>query len=119
MWHQCRRRACYRELQRSPVSGELAGHDAVVAVAVLFAFALLQWRGLISVFRLRSNKPEMARPYRAWGYPWTPGPALASSLVFLTGAAYTDRVNTPWALATLAASYPIFRVMKLFPRTIA
>jgi len=36
----------------------------------------------------------MARPYRAWGYPWTPGLALASSIVFLAGAAYTDRQHT-------------------------
>jgi hypothetical protein len=35
--------------------------------------------------------------------------------LLLAGAA-SDRVNTPWALAMLIASYPIFRVMKLFSR---
>jgi len=70
----------------------------------------------ISMFRLRMKEPEMARPYRAWDYPWTPGLALASSIVFLAGAVYTNRVNTSWALVILAASYPIFRVMKLFSR---
>jgi hypothetical protein len=37
---------------------------------------------------------------------------LAASVLFLAGAIYTDRVNTPWALGILVASYPIFRVVK-------
>ena len=81
-----------------------------------FFFVANYTLSFISMFRLRMKEPEMARPYRAWGYPWTPGLALASSILFLAGAAYTDRVNTPWALAMLVASYPIFRVMKLFSR---
>jgi basic amino acid/polyamine antiporter, APA family len=81
-----------------------------------FFFVANYTLSFISMFRLRMKEPEMARPYRAWGYPWTPGLALASSILFLAGAVYTDRVNTPWALAMLVASYPIFRVMKLFSR---
>ena len=81
-----------------------------------FFFVANYTLSFISTFRLRMKEPEMARPYRAWGYPWTPGLALASSILFLAGAVYTDRVNTPWALAMLVASYPIFCVMKLFSR---
>jgi amino acid transporter len=84
-----------------------------------FFFVANYTLSFISIFGLRMKEPEMARPYRAWGYPWTPGLALASSILFLAGAAYTDRVNTPWALAMLVASYPIFRVMKLFSRRAA
>ncbi len=29
-----------------------------------------------SLFLLRKREPQMARPYRAWGYPWTTGIAL-------------------------------------------
>ena len=54
----------------------------------------------------------MARPYRAWGYPWTTGIALAASVLFLIGSIVTDQDNAPWALGMLVLSYPVYRVMK-------
>jgi APA family basic amino acid/polyamine antiporter len=81
-----------------------------------FFFVANYTLSFISMFRMRMKEPEMPRPYRAWGYPWTPGLALISSFLFLAGAVYTDRVNTPWALGLLIASYPIFRAMKLLSR---
>ena len=77
-----------------------------------FFFVANYTLSFISTFRLRSKEPELLRPYRAWGFPWTTGFALAASLLFLGGAIYTDRVNTPWALGILVASYPSFRVVK-------
>ncbi len=54
----------------------------------------------------------MGRPYRVWGYPWTTGIALAGSVLFLSGALYADRKNSPWALGILVLSYPVFLVLK-------
>jgi len=54
----------------------------------------------------------MARPYRAWGYPWTTAIALAASVVFLVASIATDRENAPLALAMLVFSYPVYRVLK-------
>jgi len=65
-----------------------------------------------SLFVLRKREPEMARPYRAWGYPWMAGIALVASVLFLAGSILTDQKNAPWALATLVLSYPVFRVLK-------
>jgi APA family basic amino acid/polyamine antiporter len=77
-----------------------------------------------SLFVLRKREPEMARPYRAWGYPWTTGIALFASLVFLIASIITDLQSSAatghfWppspamlALAVLALSYPVFRVLK-------
>jgi basic amino acid/polyamine antiporter, APA family len=48
-----------------------------------------------------------------WGYPVTPGLALAGSILFLAGAVYADRTNSLYALILLAASYPVFRLVKL------
>jgi len=50
----------------------------------------------------------MARPYRAWGYPWTTGIAMVASVLFLVGSILTDQKNAPWALAILLLSYPVF-----------
>jgi len=54
----------------------------------------------------------MARPYRAWGYPWSTGIALAASVLFLIGSIVTDQKNAPLALGMLVLSYPVFRVLK-------
>lgn len=69
-----------------------------------------------SLFVLRKREPEMNRPYRAWGYPWTTGIALGGSVLFLIGSIVTDRENAPWALAILVLSYPVYRLMKLASR---
>ena len=65
-----------------------------------------------SLFVLRKKEPEMPRPYRAWGYPWTTTIALLGSVLFLIGSIGTDRHNAPLALAMLILSYPIFRALK-------
>lgn len=66
-----------------------------------------------SCFVLRKREPQMNRPYRAWGHPWTTAIALAGSALFLIGSILTDRENAPWALALLVLSYPVYRLMKL------
>ena len=66
-----------------------------------------------SLFVLRKKEPQMDRPYRAWGYPWTTGVALGGSVLFLVGSIVTDQDNAPWALAMLVLSYPVYRVMKI------
>ena len=78
-----------------------------------------------SLFLLRRRAPEMPRPYRAWGYPWTTGIALLASVGFLMASIVTDiqraRVSGRFwppspavlALAVLALSYPVFRILKL------
>ena len=65
-----------------------------------------------SLFLLRRREPQMPRPYRAWGYPWTTGIALAASVAFLVGSIATDPENAPLAAVILVLSYPVFRVIK-------
>lgn len=69
-----------------------------------------------SLFVLRKREPQMNRPYRAWGYPWTTAIALGGSVLFLIGSIVTDRENAPWALAILILSYPVYRLMKFASR---
>jgi APA family basic amino acid/polyamine antiporter len=65
-----------------------------------------------SLFVLRRREPDRERPYRAWGYPFTTGLALAGSILFLVGAVLSDTRNSLYALLLLAASYPAFRLLK-------
>jgi amino acid transporter len=65
-----------------------------------------------SLFLLRKNEPDLARPYRAWGYPIVPGLALIGSVCFLVGSIVTDKENAPLALLMLVVSYPVFRLLR-------
>lgn len=38
----------------------------------VFAVALFELLIAVAVIRLRGNEPSLQRPYRAWGFPWTP-----------------------------------------------
>ncbi len=84
-----------------------------VITVLAFFFVANYTLSFISVFVLRKREPEKERPYRAWGYPWTTGLALFASVAFLVGAIASDRRNSVYALILLAASYPVFRLIKL------
>ena len=86
--------------------------DRVITVLAFF-FVANYILSFISLFVLRRREPDKPRPYRAWGYPFTPGLALAGSILFLAGAVYADRENSVYALLLLGASYPVFRLLKL------
>jgi len=84
-----------------------------VITVLAFFFVANYVLSFISLFVLRRREPDKARPYRAWGYPVTPGLALIGSILFLAGAIWVDRGNSLYALGLLAVSYPVFRVMRL------
>ena len=84
-----------------------------VITVLAFFFVANYVLSFISLFVLRQREPEKPRPYRAWGYPVTPALALIGSIAFLGGAIWVDRENSVYALLLLAASYPVFRLMKL------
>lgn len=84
-----------------------------VVTVLAFFFVANYTLSFLSVFILRRREPDKPRPYRAWGYPWTTGAALAGSIAFLAGAVVADTRNSAWALALLAASYPAFRALRI------
>jgi APA family basic amino acid/polyamine antiporter len=83
-----------------------------VITVLAFFFVANYALSFLSVFVLRHREPEKARPYRAWGYPWTTALALIGSVLFLAGAVASDTRNSVYALILLAVSYPIFRLVK-------
>lgn len=88
-----------------------------VLAALAFFFVANYTMGYISLIVLRWREPELPRPYRTWGYPWTTLIVLIGSVVFLIGAVITDRIENKrdslFALAILAASIPIYFVIRL------
>jgi APA family basic amino acid/polyamine antiporter len=85
--------------------------DRVIAMLAFF-FVTNYLLSFISLFLLRRREPDMPRPYRAWGYPWTTGLAVIGSVCFLIEAVREDRTNSVLTLVALACSYPVYRVLK-------
>src|SRR5438445_4581256 len=63
----------------------LGSFELVIAMLSFF-FVANSTLTYISLFVLRKREPEMPRPYRAWGYPWTTAIALGASVLFLIGS---------------------------------
>jgi APA family basic amino acid/polyamine antiporter len=98
----------------------LSGTFAKIIAGLSFFFVANYTMTFASLFVLRRREPRAARPFRAWGYPWTTALALAGSVAFLVGAVAADLAgetrDSLYALSLLAASYPAFRIVKLIER---
>jgi len=105
----------------------LGSFEIVIAMLSFFFVAnytLSYW----SLFALRKKEPQMDRPYRAWGYPWTTGIALLASALFLIASITPDlktafTTGKVWppspamlALLILLLSYPMFRLLRWVTR---
>jgi APA family basic amino acid/polyamine antiporter len=103
------------------VAAEKNGAVEKTALEILLgvlAFFLIASYSIVftALFVLRVREPEAPRPFRAWGYPWTPGLALLGSLVYLGSSIWTDHQTSLYALGMLGASVPLFWLMRLMRR---
>jgi APA family basic amino acid/polyamine antiporter len=80
---------------------------AICAFLFVASYAL----SFTSVFVLRRREPDIPRPYRAWGHPWTTGIVLAGSVVFLVATIAAAPRDGAIVAALLAASYPVYRLV--------
>src|SRR5713226_4820591 len=85
---------------------------SAILAALAFFFVANYAMAYISLIVLRRREPDLPRPYRVWGYPWTTLIVLLGSVAFLIGAVIADRKNSLWALLILAASYPLYLIVK-------
>ena len=81
--------------------------DALIAIAS-FMFVSVYISGFVALFRLRVKRPELARPFKVWGYPWTVVGVLLVSVSFLIGSIVGDLIHSLFTLILVAASYPVY-----------
>lgn len=76
----------------------------------LFVFAVWIFFALIAiaVLRLRRIEPELVRPYRAWGYPWTPLIFLAAAAALTINLWMVRPVRSTLGMLVIAAGIPFF-----------
>ena len=82
----------YRELYSS----------MVFAVWTFFALTA------IALIRLRVTMPELVRPYRVWGYPWTPAIFGAAAFAISVNLWLTSPVRSSIGLAIILLGVPFF-----------
>jgi amino acid transporter len=76
----------------------------------LFVFAVWIFFALtaIALLRLRRIEPNLARPYRAWGYPWTPLIFLSAAVAITVNLWMVRPVRSSLGLAVILGGIPFF-----------
>lgn len=77
-----------------------------------FFFVLCYAASFAALIRLRRTEPELPRPVRAWGYPFTTWTLLVASLAFLAGVIVGDFSSSLYAIGFILVSYPVYRLIK-------
>jgi APA family basic amino acid/polyamine antiporter len=76
-------------------------------------FAVISYAGaFVSLLVLRTREPNLPRPFRSWGYPWTTVLVLAAAIGLLAGTFAGAPRQSLIAIVALAASYPVFRLTR-------
>ena len=81
----------------------------VFAVWIFFALAA------IALLRLRKIAPDLLRPYRAWGYPWTPLIFLTAAIALTTNLWIVRPVRSSLGLLVILAGVPFFYLWRKHP----
>jgi len=82
-------------------------------MAIYAFFAVANYIVLIgALFVLRKRSPDLPRPFRTWAYPFAPLGVLLISIALFVGFIISDTRNSIYALMMLAASYPLYRLLK-------
>lgn len=84
---------------------------AMITMAV-FGAIVMYLMSMLSLFRLRQTAPEMARSFRAPGYPIVPGIALLLALVCLIAMLWFNPLIGGLFIAIMAVGYAWFLMSK-------
>jgi APA family basic amino acid/polyamine antiporter len=81
--------------------------EKLVAIAS-FLFVVVYLSGFCALFALRISEPNLPRPFKLWGYPWTNLAVLLASAAFLVATIVSDLKDALFTFILIALSYPIY-----------
>lgn len=85
--------------------------ETLIAMASIL-FVAVYLSGFASLFVLRIREPDLPRPFKMWGYPWTNLGISLGAGAFLVAAIIGDLKHALFALVVIALTYPLYRLMK-------
>ena len=100
--------AAWKKLHEKPL------YD-VLYTYVIFGGTIFYGLAILSVFVLRAKRPDLPRPYRTWGYPFTPLLYAAASLLLLGSMLYQSLFESLAGLAIVAAGLPAYLIFSRTP----
>ena len=77
---------------------------------IQFSLTLSSFLAVLGVIVLRIRRPDLERPYKAWGYPFTPAIFLAVTGFMLVYLMIERPVQSLAGLALLATGLVVFRI---------
>jgi len=80
---------------------------------VIFAQLLFYLLTVMAVFKLRRASPDVARPYRVWGYPWLPASYIGAAAVLMADLLVTRPRFTWPGLLIVLAGIPVYALLGL------
>jgi len=86
----------------------LSGTYEQLYTYVVFAALVFHVATAAAVFVLRRKLPTAARPYRVWGFPWTPLAFIGASLLLVGNTLVSSPVESLAGLVLVAAGLPAY-----------
>ena len=75
---------------------------------VIFAVFMFHAATGVAVIVLRRTRPDQPRPYRTWGYPWTPIVFILCALAFVINTVTERPVESVWGILLVALGLPAY-----------
>jgi basic amino acid/polyamine antiporter, APA family len=75
---------------------------------VIFAVFVFHAATGAAIFVLRRTRPDWPRPYRAWGYPWTPAIFILTALAFVFNTLWERPLESLWGLGIVVLGVPAY-----------
>jgi APA family basic amino acid/polyamine antiporter len=111
-----------RVSERFRTPGVAIAIQAVIAVGLLlvlrsfpsalgfttFAILIAMAADVVALFRLRRMRPDLARPYRAWGHPWVTGVYGVATVALAVNLAFVQPQEAAIGMAILLAGLPVY-----------
>lgn len=81
--------------------------ETLVAMAAIL-FVAVYLSGFLSLFVLRVSRPDLPRPFKMWGYPWTTLAICLGTGAFLVASIVADLKHALFTVAVIAFTYPLY-----------
>ncbi|MEW6194326.1 MAG: amino acid permease [Bacteroidota bacterium] len=86
----------------------LSGSFDTITDYVIFASWMFYMLGAFGVFVLRKKMPDQHRPYKVWGYPYTPALFVVFAFLFLMNTIISDTENAMMGLILVLTGLPFY-----------
>jgi APA family basic amino acid/polyamine antiporter len=90
----------------------LSGTYAQLYTYVVFAALIFHAMTGSAVLVLRSTRPDAARPYRVWGYPWVPVLFVVATLAVVANTVVEQPRESLLGLLLVVMGVPVYSFLK-------